>query len=104
MNEHRPGAGCLVTQALGDAFGFLVEGHHPVICDAFVREALASNDPPTRPRGEFVTVAAMAGAMAGARSGLSGLSPRLTAWAARLNDQGSFGLRELAALGDALMR
>ena len=52
--------------------------------------------------GDVDTVAAMAGAMAGARSGLSGLGPRLTRWAGHLNDQGQFGSTHLAGLGAAL--
>lgn len=52
--------------------------------------------------GDVDTVAAMAGAMVGAAVGLSGLSPRLRAWAGRLQDRGAFGLAELAALGHAL--
>jgi ADP-ribosylglycohydrolase len=52
--------------------------------------------------GDVDTVAAMAGAMTGARSGLSGLGPRLTRWAGRLTDQGYFGATHLAGLGAAL--
>ncbi|MBI4701431.1 MAG: ADP-ribosylglycohydrolase family protein [Deltaproteobacteria bacterium] len=52
--------------------------------------------------GDVDTVAAMAGAMVGAAVGLGGLEPRLRRWAARLQDQGSFGLPELVALGHAL--
>jgi ADP-ribosylglycohydrolase len=52
--------------------------------------------------GDVDTVAAMAGAMAGARSGLSGLGPRLTRWAGCLNDRGHFGPMHLAGLGGAL--
>jgi ADP-ribosylglycohydrolase len=52
--------------------------------------------------GDVDTVAAMAGAVAGARSGLSGLGPRLTRWAGCLNDQGHFGPTHLAGLGAAL--
>jgi ADP-ribosylglycohydrolase/alpha-beta hydrolase superfamily lysophospholipase len=52
--------------------------------------------------GDVDTVAAMAGAMAGARVGLERLSPRLRRWALRLNDQGSDGVGELAALGHGM--
>ena len=52
--------------------------------------------------GDVDTVAAMAGAMVGARVGLSGLGSRLTRWAGCLNDQGYFGPMHLASLGGAL--
>src|ERR1700757_4312605 len=47
------GAGCMVAQGLGDAWGFLVEGQHPAICQHFVGEVLAAPDPPTRTRVGF---------------------------------------------------
>jgi ADP-ribosylglycohydrolase len=46
-------AGSLVTQALGDALGFLVEGHHPTICAKFVSRAFAGAHPPWETRGPF---------------------------------------------------
>jgi ADP-ribosylglycohydrolase/alpha-beta hydrolase superfamily lysophospholipase len=52
--------------------------------------------------GDVDTVAAMAGAMVGASVGIGGLGARLTAWSARLNDQGKFGRDALIALGHAL--
>jgi ADP-ribosylglycohydrolase len=52
--------------------------------------------------GDVDTVAAMAGAMVGARVGFSRLSPRLQRWAERLNDNGHFGLEQLTALAHAL--
>lgn len=33
-------AGCLIGQAVGDAMGFVVEGHPPTTCSDFVNEAL----------------------------------------------------------------
>lgn len=45
--------GCLVAQGLGDAIGFLVEGHHPLVCSAFVAEAWARETAPGRTRGSF---------------------------------------------------
>jgi ADP-ribosylglycohydrolase len=50
--------------------------------------------------GDVDTVAAMAGAMVGARVGWSGLGQRLQAWAEALNDQGDWGLALLARLGE----
>jgi ADP-ribosylglycohydrolase len=47
-------AGSLVVQALGDALGFLVEGHPPTICAAFVAAAFAGAEPPSQRRGPFV--------------------------------------------------
>jgi len=46
-------AGCLVTQALGDALGFLVEGHHPAVCATFVSKTFARDEPPSELRGPF---------------------------------------------------
>jgi ADP-ribosylglycohydrolase/alpha-beta hydrolase superfamily lysophospholipase len=46
-------AGSLVAQALGDALGFLVEGHAPAICALFAREAFTRDAPPDRVRGPF---------------------------------------------------
>jgi len=46
-------AGSLVVQALGDALGFLVEGHHPTICAAFASAAFARPEPPSQTRGPF---------------------------------------------------
>jgi len=45
--------GCLVGQALGDAVGFLVEGHPGAVCEAFVGEFLRPLRVPTRARGAF---------------------------------------------------
>jgi ADP-ribosylglycohydrolase len=53
--------------------------------------------------GDVDTVAAMAGAMVGSAVGLGRLGPRLTRWAEHLEDQGTFGFRELVALGHALV-
>jgi|SRR5262245_44231697 len=47
-------AGALVTQALGDALGFLVEGEHPKICANFATAAFALMAPPSGRRGPFV--------------------------------------------------
>jgi ADP-ribosylglycohydrolase len=47
------GAGCLVGQGLGDALGFLVEGHAPEVCRVFVYEAFSLPDLPTHTRGPF---------------------------------------------------
>jgi ADP-ribosylglycohydrolase/alpha-beta hydrolase superfamily lysophospholipase len=52
--------------------------------------------------GDVDTVAAMAGAMVGAALGLSGLGPRLSAWARRLEDRGTHRLPDLVALAHAL--
>jgi len=43
-------AGSLVTQALGDALGFLVEGYRPTSCAKFVSRAFASAYPPSETR------------------------------------------------------
>ncbi|MGH3560476.1 MAG: ADP-ribosylglycohydrolase family protein [Mycobacterium sp.] len=52
--------------------------------------------------GDVDTVAAMAGAMVGAAVGLGGLTPRLSRWAQRLNDQGAFGLEDLVTIARAV--
>jgi ADP-ribosylglycohydrolase len=52
--------------------------------------------------GDVDTVAAMAGAMVGAAVGLDGLTPRLSRWAQRLNDQGTFGFNDLVAIARAV--
>jgi hypothetical protein len=44
-------AGSLVTQALGDALGFLVEGEPPRICANFATAAFALTAPPSLTRG-----------------------------------------------------
>lgn len=49
--------------------------------------------------GDVDTVAAMAGAMVGARVGWTQLGARLHRWAERLTDAGEWGLAELGALG-----
>ncbi len=54
------------------------------------------------PGGDVDTVAAMAGAMAGAAVGLAGFDDKLRAWSAHLNDHGAFGAADLVALGHAL--
>lgn len=46
-------AGSLIAQALGDALGFLVEGHSPDICRTFADEVFADDDPPAYGRGPF---------------------------------------------------
>jgi ADP-ribosylglycohydrolase len=65
--------------------------------DAVLKRAVAVG-------GDVDTVAAMAGAMVGAAVGLEGLGPRLSVWAACLQDQGTFGFAELVALGHRLAR
>ncbi len=52
--------------------------------------------------GDVDTVAAMAGAMVGAAVGLGGLTPRLSRWAQRLNDQGASGLEDLVTVARAV--
>lgn len=52
-DQHDGRAGSLVTQALGDALGFLVEGHAPEICAAYAEEAFAGTDPPEFRRAGF---------------------------------------------------
>jgi hypothetical protein len=54
--------------------------------------------------GDVDTVAAMAGTMMGARVGWSGLGQRLQSGAEDLNDQGEWGLTELASLGEVSSR
>ena len=94
-------AGSLVTQALGDALGFLVEES---VLYAFYAFRMSPNDPgavlqtAVSVGGDVDTVAAMAGAMVGAAVGLSGLDTRLEAWSRRLNDQGTFRRHDLVAL------
>lgn len=44
--------GSLIGQCLGDALGFLVEGHPAVVCAHFAA-SLSPNTPPTRTRGQF---------------------------------------------------
>jgi ADP-ribosylglycohydrolase len=46
-------AGSLVAQALGDALGFLVEGHAPEVCAAYASEVFSSEGPPPHRRGPF---------------------------------------------------
>lgn len=46
-------AGSLVAQALGDALGFIVEGHSPAVCASYADEVFAREDPPTYGRGPF---------------------------------------------------
>jgi ADP-ribosylglycohydrolase len=46
-------AGCLVGQALGDALGFLVEGHGGAVCQEYVREFVVPRRVPTLTRGRF---------------------------------------------------
>jgi hypothetical protein len=41
------------VQALGDALGFLVEGHAPEVCAAYASEVFSSDDPPPYRRGPF---------------------------------------------------
>jgi ADP-ribosylglycohydrolase/alpha-beta hydrolase superfamily lysophospholipase len=66
----------------------------PLDAERVLGEAIAAG-------GDTDTVAAMAGAMVGARVGLRGLTPRLLRWARLLNDQGTDGLADLVALGHA---
>jgi hypothetical protein len=46
-------AGCLVGQALGDALGFLVEGHGRAVCQEYVRGFVRPRRVPTLTRGRF---------------------------------------------------
>ena len=52
-DPHDGRAGSLVVQALGDALGFLVEGHAPEVCAAYASEVFSSDDPPPYRRGPF---------------------------------------------------
>jgi ADP-ribosylglycohydrolase len=52
-DPHDGRAGSLVAQALGDALGFLVEGHAPEECEFYASEVFSSGDPPQRRRGPF---------------------------------------------------
>lgn len=52
-DQHDGRAGSLVVQALGDALGFLVEGHAPDVCAAYASEVFSSDDPPQYRRGTF---------------------------------------------------
>src|SRR5699024_10600078 len=52
-DAHDGRAGSLVAQALGDALGFLVEGHPPEECAAYARDVFSRDDPPRTPRGRF---------------------------------------------------
>jgi ADP-ribosylglycohydrolase len=46
-------AGCLVGQCLGDAIGFIVEGHRPAACQKYVSEALVPGRHTGYTRGRF---------------------------------------------------
>ncbi len=46
-------AGCLVGQAVGDAMGFIVEGHPPATCSAFVETSLRPRELEGYSRGLF---------------------------------------------------
>ena len=46
-------AGCLVGQALGDALGFIVEGHGPEVCAAYVESAVRPRRLTGYSRGRF---------------------------------------------------
>lgn len=52
-DPHDRRAGSLIAQGLGDALGFLVEGHAPQTCAAYVAETFARQDPPPYRRGPF---------------------------------------------------
>jgi ADP-ribosylglycohydrolase len=52
-DPHDGRAGSLVTQALGDTLGFLVEGYPPEDCAAYASKAFSGDDPPRIPRGPF---------------------------------------------------
>jgi ADP-ribosylglycohydrolase len=52
-DPHDGRAGSLVVQALGDALGFLVEGHAPEVCAAYASEVFSGDDPPPYRRGPF---------------------------------------------------
>ncbi len=45
--------GCLIGQCLGDALGFVVEGHPPEVCREYVEEALDKGHPASRRRGRY---------------------------------------------------
>lgn len=53
MDPHDGRAGSLVAQALGDALGFIVEGHGPEVCAPYARDVFSSDDPPAYVRGHF---------------------------------------------------
>ncbi|MFO0745844.1 MAG: ADP-ribosylglycohydrolase family protein [Myxococcota bacterium] len=53
--------------------------------------------------GDVASCGAFAGALVGARLGLSGLGPRLAGWAAQLNDRGEDGRDHLVDLGRRLV-
>ncbi len=46
-------AGCLVGQCLGDALGFVVEGHPPAVCRRYVNEVLRAGKVTQAARGRF---------------------------------------------------
>ena len=51
--SHESFAGCLVGQALGDALGFMVEGHGRAVCQEYVRGFVRPRRVPTLTRGRF---------------------------------------------------
>jgi ADP-ribosylglycohydrolase len=52
-DPHDGRAGSLVTQALGDALGFLVEGHGREVCAAYADRVFSGDDPPPNRKGPF---------------------------------------------------
>jgi ADP-ribosylglycohydrolase len=52
-DRHDGRAGSLVAQGLGDALGFLVEGHGPEVCAAYADRAFSGDDPPPNRKGPF---------------------------------------------------
>ena len=45
--------GCLIGQCVGDALGFVVEGHSPEVCREYVEEALSEGHLGDRHRGRY---------------------------------------------------
>ena len=45
--------GCLIGQCVGDALGFVVEGHPPEVCRGYVEDALDKGQPGDRRRGRY---------------------------------------------------
>ncbi len=45
--------GCLIGQCVGDALGFVVEGHPPGVCREYIEETLSEGHPRDRRRGRY---------------------------------------------------
>jgi ADP-ribosylglycohydrolase len=45
--------GCLIGQCVGDALGFIVEGHPPEVCRGYVEDTLDKGQPGERRRGRY---------------------------------------------------